>query len=201
MTGPTVPEVVIAPPPVQRGDMGLVHDRTWGGVGIGVLEYLDDIMQWHWSKAERDSLWRHLFVVESVDGDAVHAVEAWPGGARRNTYRLDDPDVLWSSGRGAQFGLSDSQRDTVVEWCVAHLGAPYSWVAYPLKALRDAPVPVPFVERAMERQVTKSGHYMCSWFGAAAYRAARVSWPRPVWDLDPDDVAALVQAAPLQAGA
>jgi hypothetical protein len=178
--------------------MGLVHDRTSGGVAIGVAEFLDELMLGHWRKAERDSLYRHVFVVESVDPDGtVHAIEAWPGGARRSTYRADAPDVLWSSGRGGLFDLSDAQRDMVVAWCVAHLGAPYSWAAYPLKALKDCPLPVPFVERAMERQVTESGHFMCSWFGAAGYEAAGVHWPKPVWDLAPSDLGDLVLSAPL----
>lgn len=194
MTGPAVP--------VRPGDMGLIHDRSWGGVGIGVLEYLDDVMQGFWRKAERDSRWRHLFVVESVDGDVVHAIEAWPGGARRNTYSLSDPDILWSSGRAGLFDLDDGQRDSAVAWCVEHLGAPYSWLAYPLKALKDSPLPVPLVERALERQVVNKGRFMCSWFGCAAYAAgAGTVWPCPVWDEDPDDVGTLIEAAPLVSAA
>jgi hypothetical protein len=188
---------------VRPGDMGLIHDRSWGGLGIGVLQFLDDIMQGRWRKAERDSRWRHLFVVESVDvaADVVHVVEAWPGGARRHTYSLSDPDVLWSSGRGGLFDLSGSQRVTVVEWLVAHLKAPYSWAGYLLKAVKDSPLPVPMVERLLERQLVNKGHYQCAWLGAAAYAAAGVGWPRAVWDLDPDDIGAMVEAAPLLPGA
>lgn len=183
---------------VLPGDMGFVHDRTSGGIAIGVMQFLDDLMRGLWRKAARDAKWRHVLVVESVDPDGtVHAIEAWPGGARRNTYPVDDPSIMWSSGRGGLFALTDPQRVQVVAWCVAHLEAGYSWLDYGLKALADAPIPVPFVEKVLEHRVLSSGHFMCSWFAAASRAAVGVEWPTPVWDLDPDDLAALCEAAPL----
>jgi hypothetical protein len=180
--------------------MGFVHDRTDAGLAIGVMQFLDDLMRGLWRKAARDAKWRHVLVVESVDQDGtVHAIEAWPGGARRSLYRVDDPGIMWSSGRGGLFALTGGQRGQVVEWCVAHLKAGYSWADYALKALTDAPIPVPFVEKALERRVTKSGHFMCSWFAAASRAAVGVEWPQPVWDLDPDDLAALAETAPVAA--
>lgn len=172
---------------VLPGDLGLVRMCGAGGVAIGVAEWLDEVAQGHWRKADRDSLYRHVFVVESVDGNVVHAVEGWPGGARRNTYRLDDATILWSSGR---VDLTDAQRATIVAWAVEHLGAGYSWLDFACQAAMN--LRVPLAGRWLERRVIKSGHYLCSAYGMAAYHAAAAElWSPPRWcgAVAPSDIA------------
>jgi uncharacterized protein YycO len=162
-----------------------------GGLAIGVAEWLDEVAQGHWRRADRDSLYRHVFVVESVDSDGtVHAIEAWPGGARRSTYRLAGSSILWSSGR---IELTEIQRAVVVRWAVDHLGAPYSWLDFVLQAGLN--LHVPGARGWLERRVIRSGHYLCSGFVAGAYNVAGVRlWtpPRAAYDVAPSDLANLL---------
>lgn len=173
------------------GDFGLVHDRSDAGLAIGAAEWLDEVAQGHWRSADRASLWRHAFLVESVDPDGiVHALEAWPGGARRNTYRVGDASLLWSSGH---FQLADDQRQAIVAWAVTHLGAKYSWAAY----LRQAAVRlhIPFAAAWLARQVERCGSYLCSQYCDAAYQAAGYHLfadGRAPYDVAPSDLADLI---------
>lgn len=178
---------------VLPGDFGLVHDRSDAGLAIGAAEFLDELAQGHWRKAKRDSLWRHAFGVESVDPDGtVHAIEAWPGGARRNTYHVDDPNILWSSGH---FDLTDDQRTLVVGWWVQHLGDRYAWDAY----LRQAAVRlhVPFAAAALARQIEERHEELCSQYIDCGYQAAVYQLfadRRAPYDVAPSDLADLIGA-------
>jgi uncharacterized protein YycO len=179
--------------PVQPGDFGLVHDRSDAGLAIGLAEFLDELAQGHWRTADRASLWRHALLVESVDADGtVHAIEAWPGGARRNAYQADGVGLLWSSGH---FDLTDAQRAAIVAWAVAHLGAKYSWLAY----VRQAAVRlhVPFAASWLARQVERRGSYLCSQYVDAAWQAAGYHLfadRRAPYDVAPSDLADLIGA-------
>lgn len=180
-------------PAVQPGDFGLVHDRSDAGLAIGAAEWLDELAQGHWRSADRASLWRHAFLVESVDPDGtVHALEAWPGGARRNTYHVDDPSIRWSSGH---FALSGDQRAAIVAWGVAHLGAWYSALAYMRQAVVRLHLPLGRVWLA--HQIEHRGEYMCSQYCDCAYAAARVhlfSDGRAPYDVAPSDLDDLLGA-------
>lgn len=175
-------------PAVLPGDFGLVHDRSDAGIAIGVAEFLDELAQGHWRTAKRASLYRHAFGVEKVDPNGtVHALEAWPGGARRNTYRLDDPDILWSSGH---FDLSDEQRQLAVAWWVEHLDDRYSWDSY----LRQAAVRlhVPFAPAALARQIEQRHEELCSQYIDCGYQAAAYQLfadRRAPYDVAPSDLA------------
>jgi uncharacterized protein YycO len=175
---------------VLAGDFGLVHDRSDAGLAIGAAEWLDELAQGHWRSADRASLWRHAFLVEKVDGQLVHAIEAWPGGARRHTYGLDDPSIRWSSGH---FQLADDQREAIVSWAVEHLGAKYSWLAYARQAA--VRLHVPFAADWLARQVTKHGSYLCSQYVDAGWQAAGLHLfqdGRAPYDVAPSDLADLL---------
>lgn len=175
------------------GDFGLLHNHGDVDQLIGAAELVDELVQGRgWSRSSRDALYRHVFLVEKVDGGVVHALEAWPSGARRNRYRLDDPAVLWSSGH---FDLTAEQRDVIVAWAVAHLGARYSWLAY----LRQAAVRlrVPLAAGWLARQVERRGEFLCSQYTDAAYAAAGVHLfadGRAPYDVAPSDLADLIGA-------
>lgn len=192
MTGPL--------PAVRQGDFGLQHCRTDAGLLIGAAEFLDELAQGRgWTRASRDSLWRHVFGVESVDADGtVHAVEAWPGGARRNVYRVDDPDILWSSSSpNPVLQLTDAQRTEIVAWWLAHLGAPYSFADYAAQALTR--LHVPLAAGWMLRRVEVSGRFLCSQFIDCGWQAAGAHLftdGRPPGLVAPSDLGDLVQAAP-----
>jgi hypothetical protein len=183
----------VTTPVVRPGDFGLVHDRSNAGLAIGAAEFLDEVAQGHWRRAKRSSLYRHAFGVEKIDPDGtVHAVEAWPGGARRNTYRANDPDILWSSGH---FDLTDQQRDLVVGWWVEHLGDRYAWDAY----LRQAAVRlhVPFAPAALARQIEQRHEFLCSQYVDCGYQAAACQLfadKRAPYDVAPSDLADLLGA-------
>jgi hypothetical protein len=188
-----MPETVVRP-----GDFGLQHCRTDAGLLIGAMEVLDELAQGRsWTRASRAALYRHVFGVESVDADGtVHALEAWPGGARRNTYRLDDPDILWSSSSSNPvLQLTDGQRDEVVAWWVRHLGARYSFADYAAQLLTR--LHVPLAARWMLHRVETSGHFLCSqwidcgWLAAGAHL---FSDGRPPGLVAPSDLADLVAA-------
>lgn len=176
---------------VLPGDFGLIPVSGAGGVALRVAEFADEVAQGHWRRADRDSLYRHAFLVESVDPDGtVHALEAWPGGARRNTYALTDSRILWSSGR---FDLTGAQRRTIVAWGVAHLGDGYAWPVY----LRQAAVRlhVPFAAAALKRQVEDRREYICSQYLDCGYQAAEFHLfadGRAPYDVAPNDLADLL---------
>jgi uncharacterized protein YycO len=159
-----------------------------GGLLIRAAEWVDEVAQGHWRKADRDSLYQHVFGVESVDADGtVHAIEAWPGGARRATYQAADPGILWSTGR---VELTDEQRAAIVAWAVDHLGAKYSWQDFAAQAAMN--LHVPLAGRWLEHRVTKSGRYLCSMYWSAAYDAAGAPLftpPRWCGDVAPSDIA------------
>ncbi|MEY9937280.1 hypothetical protein [Streptacidiphilus sp. MAP5-3] len=183
---------------LQPGDFGLVHSTSQTGQLIGAAEWLDELTQGHWSSADRASLYRHAFLVEAVDGNTVHAIEARPSGAGRATYRLDNPAILWSAGRlrdstGQPVMLTTEQRQQIVAWAVAHIGAGYSWVAY----LRQAAVRlhVPGAGAWLAHQVQASGQFICSQYTDAAYQAAGVHLfrdGRAPYDVAPSDLADLL---------
>ncbi|WP_042400260.1 hypothetical protein [Streptacidiphilus carbonis] len=179
--------------PVLPGDFGLIPVSGVGGGALRVAEFLDEVAQGHWRSADRDSLYRHVFLVERVDADGtVHALEAWPGGARRNTYRLDDPRILWSSGH---FALTPEQRQIIVAWGVDHLGDGYAWDVY----LRQAAVRlhVPFAAAALKRQVEDRNEYICSQYQDCAYQAAKEHVfmdGRAPYDVAPNDLAEVLRA-------
>lgn len=175
---------------LQPGDFGLVHSHSDTGRLIGAAEWLDEVCQGHLGNADRASLYRHAFLVERVDGQAVHAIEARPSGAGRAVYPLDGPDILWSAGH---FQLTDAQRQQIVAWAVVHIGAGYSWAAY----LRQAAVRlhVPGAAALLARQVEVSGQYICSQYVGAAYAAAGVHLfrdGRAPYDVAPSDLADLL---------
>jgi hypothetical protein len=188
-----MPETVVRP-----GDFGLQHCRTDAGLLIGAMEVLDELAQGRsWTRASRAALYRHVFGVESVDDDGtVHALEAWPGGARRNTYRLDDPDILWSSSSSNPvLQLTDRQRDEVVAWWVRHLGARYSFADYAAQLLTR--LHVPLAARWMLHRVETSGHFLCSAFIDQAWASADAhlfSDGRPPGLVAPSDLGDLVEA-------
>jgi uncharacterized protein YycO len=159
-----------------------------GGVAIGAAEFLDELAQGHWRRADRDSLYRHVFGVERVDSDGtVHAVEGWPGGARRAVYRLEDSSILWSSSR---VELTNVQREVIVVWLVAHLGAKYSWLDFAAQGALN--LHVPLAGRWLEHRVEKSGRYLCSAYQMAAWHAAGVElWSPARWcgAVAPSDIA------------
>lgn len=175
---------------LRPGDFGLVHSNSHTGRAIGAAEWLDEVVQGHWRSADRASLYRHAFLVERVDRDQVHAIEARPSGASRAVYPLDGPNILWSAGH---FQLTDEQRGAIVAWAVAHIGAGYSWAAY----LRQAAVRlhVPGAAALLARQVEVSGQYICSQYVDAAYQAAGVHLfadGRAPYDVAPSDLAELL---------
>lgn len=183
---------------LEPGDFGLLHTRSQTGQLIGAAEWLDELTQGHWSTAGRASLYRHAFLVEAVDGATVHAIEARPSGAGRATYRLDDPAILWSAGRlhdstGQPVTLTAEQRQTIVAWAIAHIGAGYSWLAY----LRQAAVRlhIPGAAAWLAHQVQASGQYICSQYVDAAYQGAGVHLfcdGRAPYDVAPSDLADLL---------
>jgi hypothetical protein len=164
-----------------------------GGVAIGAAEFLDELAQGHWRKADRDSLFRHVFGVERVDSDGtVHAIEAWPGGARRARYRLEDSSILWSSGR---VEVTDEQRVLIVQWLVGHLDAKYSFLDFVAQAALN--LRVPLAGRWLEHRVEKSGHYLCSAYQMAGWHAAGVElWSPARWcgAVAPSDIADVLTA-------
>lgn len=181
-------------PQVLPGDFGLLHNRGPVDKLIGAAEVVDELVQGRgWTRSSRDALYRHAFGVERVDADGtVHAVEAWPSGARRHTYRLDDPAILWSSGH---FDLTDGQRRQIVAWWVDHLGAGYAWDAY----LRQAAVRlrVPFAASALARQIEERHEFICSQWIDCGWQAG--SYPlfadrRAPYDVAPSDLADLLGA-------
>jgi hypothetical protein len=174
------------------GDFGLV--RTHGEVSrlIGAAEFLDELAQGHWSTADRASLFRHAFLVERVDGQVVHAIEARPSGAGRATYRLDDPTIAWSAGH---FQLTEAQRQAIVAWAVAHIGDTYSWRAY----VRQAAVRLhlPLAAALMARQIEENHEELCSQFVDCAYQAGPYQLfadGRAPYDVAPSDLADLIAA-------
>jgi uncharacterized protein YycO len=175
---------------LQPGDFGVVRENNEGGRLVGAAEFLDELAQGHWSSADRASLWRHAVLVERVDGDVVHAIEARPSGAGRAVYPLESADVMWSAGH---FALTAEQRQTIVAWAVAHIGAGYSWAAY----LRQAAVRlhIPGAAALLAHQVQDSGQYICSQYVDAAYAAAGVHLfadGRAPYDVAPSDLADLL---------
>lgn len=180
-------------PAVRPGDFGLTRESGPGGAAITVAELLDEVAQGRWSKAARAAAYDHAFLVESVDADGtVHAIEAWPGGARRNTYRVDEPGLLWSSGH---FDLTDAERTAIVAWAVAHLDAPYSWRAYLVQAA--VRLHVPFGQKLLERQINAHGEFLCSQYVDAAWQAAGYHLfadGRAPYDVAPSDLADLIGA-------
>ena len=176
---------------VRPGDFGLRRESGPGGLAITVAQVLDEWAQGHWSRAERDAQFDHAFVVESVKADGtVRAVEAWPGGARWNTYRVDDPSIMWSSGR---YGLTVDQQAGIVGWAVAHLHARYSALAY----VRQAAVRlhVPFGRAWLARQILARHEYLCSQYVDCAYAAVGVQLfadKRAPYDVAPSDLADLL---------
>ena len=175
---------------LKPGDFGLVHSHSDTGRAIGAAEWLDEVVQGHWRSADRASLYRHAFLVERVDGTTVHAIEARPSGAGRAVYPLGNPDILWSAGH---FQLTDAQRQAIVGWAVAHVGAGYSWAAY----LRQAAVRlhVPGAAAWLAHQVEVSGQFICSQYVDAAYQAAGVHLfadGRAAYDVAPSDLADLL---------
>lgn len=173
---------------VRPGDLGLRRIPGAGGWVIRAAEVLDEICQGHWRKADRDSLYQHVFGVESVDPDGtVHAIEAWPGGARRALYVASDPGILWSSGR---VELTDAQRDIIVAWMVDHLGARYSWADYAYQGAMN--LHIPLAGRWLQHRIEKSGRFLCSAFMMAAWHeAAAELWSPPRWcgRIAPSDIA------------
>lgn len=183
----------MATPVVLPGDYGLVHDRSSAGLAIGVAEFLDELAQGHLRRARRASLWRHAFLVEAVDADGtVHALEAWPGGARRNTYRVDDPSIRWSSGH---FDLTDAERTAIVAWAVGHLGDRYSALAYVRQAV--VRLHLPFGRKWLARQIELRHEELCSQYVDCAYQAASYQLfadRRAPYDVAPSDLADLIGA-------
>jgi uncharacterized protein YycO len=184
---------------VRPGDFGLVHSHSDTGRLIGAAEWLDEVAQGHLRQADRASLYRHAFLVERVDGNAVHAIEARPSGAGRAVYPLDGPDILWSAGRlkdqasGLLIEMTDGHREQIVTWAVAHIGAPYSYLAY----LRQAAVRlhVPGAPAWLAHQVEARGEYLCSQLVDAAYASAGVHLfadGREPYDVAPSDLADLL---------
>jgi uncharacterized protein YycO len=172
------------------GDFGLVHTSSDTGRLIGAAEWIDEVAQGHWRRADRASLFRHALLVEDVVGDTVHAIEARPSGAGRATYRADDPRLLWSTGC---IPLTAPERQAIVVWAVAHLRAPYSWLDY----LRQAAVRlhVPGAPALLAHQIEARGEYLCSQFVDAAYQRAGVHLfrdGRAPYDVAPSDLADLL---------
>lgn len=172
------------------GDWGVIREDNQSGRLVGAAEFLDELAQGHWSSADRASLWRHAVIVERVDGTTVHAIEARPSGAGRAVYPLVSADVRWSAGR---YALTEVQRQTIVGWAVAHIGAGYSWAAY----LRQAAVRlhVPGAAALLAHQVEVSGEFICSQYVDAAYQAAGMHlFPdgRAPYDVAPSDLADLL---------
>lgn len=185
----------------QRGDILLTSNEDNGSKLVGAAEFLDELAQKHWRQADRDQLFRHAAVVATVNGSKALAIEARPRGAGYNTYRVDDPTILWSTGR---LFPTDDQRTKIVAWCEEHKNAKYSWLDYALQAAYHAPIPTPGIEKALEHRVTASGHYLCSWFAAAAwaYGEATLWTPaKPAWSVAPSDLANLFYSLPLRATA
>lgn len=176
---------------IRPGDFGLVRTRGDTSRLIGVAEWLDEIAQGHWLKADENSLYRHAFLVERVDGPVVHAIEARPSGAGRAAYKASDARVLWSSGH---IDLAASQRSAIVAWGVNHLDAPYSWRDYLYQAA--VRLRIPGAPELLERQIHQAGEYLCSQFVDAAYQYAGVHLfadGRTPYDVAPSDLAGLLQ--------
>jgi hypothetical protein len=184
---------VTGPAGVLPGDFGLKRESGPGGLAITVAQVLDEWAQGHWRKAERDAQFDHALIVESVDPDGtVHAVEAWPGGARRNTYRVDDPSMVWSSGR---YDLTVDQQAGIVGWAVAHLHARYSALAYVRQAV--VRLHLPFGRAWLARQIVARKEYLCSQYVDCAYAAVGVRLftdGRAPYDVAPSDLADLLSA-------
>lgn len=170
------------------GDFGLKREAGPGGLAITVAQVLDELAQGHWSRASRYARFDHALLVESVDPDGtVHAIEAWPGGARRNTYRIEDPGMVWSSGR---YDLTAGQRAGIVSWAVGHLHARYSALAYVRQAV--VRLHLPFGRLWLAHQIEARGEFLCSQYVDAAYAAVGVHLfadGRAPYDVAPSDLA------------
>lgn len=144
----------------QRGDYGCVLPKYPVDQLIRVLQFANGD-GWAWSR------YCHAFIVESVDPDGtVHAIEAWPGGARRDTYLADDPKILWS-----QIQLTDDQRTKIVDTAVSLLGTPYSYLDYLAIAAHHLHLPGAGL---LENKVADTHHVMCSYLVDLCYRSATV---------------------------
>jgi len=93
-------------------------------------------------------------------------VEAWPGGARKAPIS-EYSNILWS-----RFNLTQTQRDSIVQFNEDHLGDQYAWEDIPLIGL--ALLTKKATPAWLERIIANPHRVICSELVDASYQAAGI---------------------------
>ena len=131
------------------GDIGVVASRSW--VGRAIM----------WITRAPVS---HAFVC--IGGGGL--IEGDPHGARIRPVTAY-ADAQWLTALSTH--LTDAQRKTIVDWCMKHVGTPYSWIDDAEIGFTDL---FGWAPKWMRRRLRSDSTLMCSQLCDAAYKAAGV---------------------------
>ena len=142
----------------RLGDIIMVQIPGKVGVAIDLMETI---------ALRRKAKWSHCAIY--IGDNKV--IEAETGGAREaDLSEYANTRTAWSTAWGIQLGITDEQRQLIVQAAIGFKGTPYSFLDYAAVGLHEYHIPAP----GLEEYIKSTKHMICSQLVDACYKAGQV---------------------------